>query len=104
MPCEPTSSTKRRSGTGAVCSEEFLDRESLLNDWPFAGTADWVERVNTAQKTEAKIEALRKCVNRGTPYGTETWKTQIAATLRLKSTLQSRGRPKKQLELTSTRM
>jgi hypothetical protein len=41
------------------------------------------------------IEALRKCVNRGTPYGSETWKTQIAATLGLKSTLHPRGRPRK---------
>jgi putative transposase len=62
------------------------DRESLLSDRPFDGPADWVEWVNAAQ-TEAEIEALRRCVNRGTPYGTETWKTQIAAALGLKSTL-----------------
>jgi len=49
-----------------------------------------VEWVNGAQ-TEAEIEALRKCVNRGTPYGTETWKTEIAATLGLNCTLQPRG-------------
>jgi putative transposase len=59
-----------------------------------AGPADWVEWVNAAQ-TEAEIEALRKCVNRGTPYGAETWKTRIAATLGLKYTLQPRGRPRK---------
>ena len=77
------------------------DRESLLSDWPFDRATDWVEWVNAAQ-TEAEIEALRRCVNRGTPYGTETWQTQIAAMLGLKSTLQPRGRPRKQLELTST--
>ena len=69
------------------------DRESLLGDWPFDRPAEWVEWVNAAQ-TEAEIEALRKCVNRGMPYGTETWKTQIAATLGLKSTLQPRGTEK----------
>ena len=68
------------------------DRESLLGHWPFDRPAEWVEWVNAAQ-TEDEIEALRKCVNRGTPYGAETWKTQIAATLGLKSTLQPRGRP-----------
>ena len=47
------------------------------------GAANWV---NAAQ-TEAETETLRNCVNRGTPYGTETWKIQIAATLGLKSTL-----------------
>jgi putative transposase len=70
------------------------DRESLLSDWSFDRPANWVEWVNTAQ-TEGEIEALRKCVNRGTPYGTETWKTKIAATLGLKSTLEPRGRPRK---------
>jgi hypothetical protein len=64
-------------------------------------STDRVEWVNAAQ-TEAEIEALRKCVNRGTPYDMETWKPQIAATLGLKPTLQSSGRPRKQLELTST--
>ena len=77
------------------------DRESLLSDWPFDRAADWVEWVNAAQ-TEAEIEALRRCVNRGTPYGTETWQTQIAAMLELKSTLHPRGRPRKQLKLTNT--
>ena len=58
------------------------DRESLLSDWPFDRAADWVEWVNAVQ-SEAEIEALRRCVNRGTPYGTETWQTQIAAMLGL---------------------
>jgi REP-associated tyrosine transposase len=76
------------------------DRESLLSDWPFDRPANSVEWVNAAQ-TETEIEALRKCVNRGTPYGTENWKTRIAATLGWKSTLQSRGRPRKAMELTN---
>jgi hypothetical protein len=37
--------------------------------------SDWLESVNAAQ-TEVEIEALRRCVNRDTLYGTETWKTQ----------------------------
>jgi putative transposase len=77
------------------------DRESLLNDWPVDKPADWVEWVNAAQN-DAEIEALRKCVNRGTPYGTETWKTQIAASLGLKYTLQPRGRPRKVVGLADT--
>ncbi len=61
--------------------------EWLLSDWPFDIPADWIEWVNAAQ-TQVEIEALRTCVNRGTPYGTEIWKIQIAAALGLKSTLQ----------------
>jgi hypothetical protein len=45
------------------------DRESLLSDWPFDMPADWIEWVNAAQ-AEMEIEALRKCVNRGTSSGT----------------------------------
>lgn len=44
------------------------DGESLLSDWPFDRPADWVEWVNAAQtETQTEIEALRKCVNHGTP-------------------------------------
>ena len=77
------------------------DRESLLGHWPFDRPAEWVEWVNAAQ-TEAEIEALRRCVNRGTPYSSENWKTQIAAALGLQYTLQPRGRPRKVMGLTNT--
>src|SRR5882672_6500260 len=101
-PCEPSSFRGRKTGAGAVYGEEFMGIENrCLSDWPFDRAADWVEWVNAAQ-TEAEIEALRRCVNRGTPYGTETWQTQIAAMLGSKSTLHPRSRPRKQLELTNT--
>ncbi len=63
-----------------------------------ANYLEWV----TAAQTEAEIEALRKRVNRGTLYGTETWKIQIAAALGLKYTLQPRGRARKALTNTQT--
>jgi len=47
-----------------------IDRESLLSDRPFDMPTGWIEWVNAAQ-TEIEIEALRKRVNRETPYGTE---------------------------------
>jgi REP-associated tyrosine transposase len=70
------------------------DRESLLNAWPLDRPENWVDCVNGAQ-TEAEIESLRKCVNRGTPYGSEAWKTRIANALGLESSLHPRGRPKR---------
>ena len=54
------------------------DREPLLSAWPLDTPADWVDWVNAAQ-TEAELEALRKCVNRGTPYGSEGWNALEAA-------------------------
>jgi putative transposase len=70
------------------------DRKSLMSAWPLGRPENWVDWVNGAQ-TEAEIDALRKCVNRGTPYSSETWKTRIANALGLESSLQSRGRRKK---------
>ena len=52
--------------------------------------------VNEAQ-SESELEAIRRSVIRGTPYGSETWATQSAARLQLKHTLRPKGRPKKSL-------
>jgi len=70
------------------------DRESLMSAWPLDRPENWVDWVNGAQ-TEADIEALRKCVNRGMLYGSERWKTRIANALGLESSLHPRGRPRK---------
>ena len=77
------------------------DRESLLTAWPLDRPEDWVGWVNEAQ-TDAEVEALRKCVNRGTLYGSQNWTTQIVAALELRYTLQPRGRPRKIVGLTDT--
>ena len=79
------------------------DRESLLTAWPLDRPENWLGWVNEAQ-TDAELEALRKCVNRSTPYGSENWTAQIAAALGLKYTLQARGRPRKVVGLTDTQM
>jgi len=70
------------------------DRESLLSAWPLDRPENWVDWVNRAQ-TEAEVEAMRNCVNRGMPYGSEAWKARIANALGLESSLHPRGRPKK---------
>jgi hypothetical protein len=44
-------------------------------------------------QTEAELAALQKSVNGGTPYGSESRRTQIANLLRLESTLHPRDRP-----------
>jgi len=50
--------------------------------------------VNRAQ-TQAELEALRRSVNRGTPFGSVPWQVRTAKRLGLESTLRPRGRPKK---------
>ena len=52
-------------------SDDALCR--LLYTGPLLLPADWVELVNEPQ-TEAELESLRQCVNRGQPYGSEDWR------------------------------
>ena len=55
---------------------------------------DWPRHVAEPQ-TEAELLALRRSVNRGTPYGSETWQKRAVTRLGLASTLRPRGRPRK---------
>jgi putative transposase len=77
----------RRGGEG--------DRiRALLHTWPVAMPADWEKRVHQPE-TEAELEALRRCVARGQPFGSETWQGLTAKDLKLEYTFRKQGRPKK---------
>ena len=67
----------------------------LLAAWPVPRPGGWIEHVNAPQ-TEAELNALRRCVNRGSPFGSELWSARTIRKLGLESTLRPRGRPKKQ--------
>jgi REP-associated tyrosine transposase len=67
---------------------------SLLSAWPVPFPPDWVEKVNEPQ-TAGELEALRRSVQRGCPFGTGMWQQQMAARLGLEHTLRPVGRPKK---------
>lgn len=67
---------------------------SLL-EWPVSQTPrDWVERVNEPE-TEMELEAMRRCVNRGQPYGEMKWQAAMAKALSLESSFRDPWRPKK---------
>jgi putative transposase len=66
----------------------------LLTRCPDPLPRDWCERVNRAQ-SEAEVAALRRSVERGTPYGSDRWTRLAAKRLGLESTLRPRGRPRK---------
>jgi putative transposase len=51
--------------------------------------------VNQPQ-TEAELDALRRCVPRSQPYGSDQWVNRMAVKLGLECTLRPRGRPKKE--------
>jgi putative transposase len=55
----------------------------------------WRALVNKPQ-TEAEQKAIQNCIVRGCPFGDDHWRTQSATRLGLTSTLNKRGRPKKE--------
>ena len=67
---------------------------SILTDWPIPKPRQWRSLVNKPQ-TDAELTALRQCVRKGSPFGSDTFVSQSAVRLRLEHTLRSRGRPKK---------
>ena len=67
---------------------------SWLSDWPVPMPSDWPALVNQPQ-TDAELEAIRRSVVRGQPYGSDAWVRATAHDLGLESTLRARGRPRK---------
>lgn len=65
-----------------------------LSDWPVPPPRDWLRRVNRPE-TSAELEAVRLSVNRGRPFGDESWQGRTARRLGLEATLRPRGRPRK---------
>lgn len=69
------------------------DKPSLAS-WPVARKAGWLEYVNRPQ-TEADLTAIRRSVERGCPFGSESWSDRAIRRLGLESTIRARGRPRK---------
>ena len=65
----------------------------IVDDWPVDRPRHWVRRVNQPEKRE-ELEALRRCVNRGRPYGREAWVKRMIRRLNLQATDRTRGRPR----------
>jgi putative transposase len=66
----------------------------LLAPWPLPRQPGWVEHVNEPL-TDAELLAVRRSVERGSPYGSESWCHRAIDRLDLHSTIRPRGRPKK---------
>lgn len=66
-----------------------------LAKWPTAIPPRWVRTVNAAL-SRAELETVRKCVNRGRPYGGERWVKRMTGELELESAFRPRGRPFKE--------
>jgi putative transposase len=66
----------------------------LLSDWPLPRPRLWLQHVNRPQ-SDAEVQAIRRSVQRGQPYGEDPWVRKTARQLGLESTLRARGRPRK---------
>jgi putative transposase len=75
--------------------ECFAPEDRFLAEWPLARPSGWVNLVN-GPRSEAEVNAIRRCLRRGCPYGEDGWMQQTAARLGLDSTPRGRGRPRKQ--------
>ncbi len=68
-----------------------------LSDGPLPWPRNWLEQVSRPL-TEKELDAVRRSLERGQPYGSEAWIKHAAVKLGLASTLRPRGRPKKTLK------
>ena len=66
----------------------------LLSAWPLPRQANWVAHVNEPL-TDAELLAVRRSIDRGRPFGEESWSNRTVERLDLQCTLRPRGRPKK---------
>ena len=67
----------------------------FLSPWPMERPHNWIELVNEPDKT-SELDDLRSSAQRGRPFGSEDWMTDIAKQLGLEATLHPRGRPKRE--------
>lgn len=67
-----------------------LEETVRLCDWPIPRPRNWVGLVNAVQ-TEGELDALRRSVRRGCPFGDEVWQQSTAKQLGLEFTLRPEG-------------
>ena len=68
--------------------------QETLSPWPIATPTDYTSWINTPL-TGSELESLRTAVNKGKPYGSDTWIDKIVKKYELEGTMRERGRPKK---------
>jgi putative transposase len=70
------------------------ESRAILARWPLPRPRDWAELVHEPQ-TEEELAAIRRSIQRGSPFGNEEWTQRTIKHLDLETTLRPRGRPKK---------
>jgi putative transposase len=68
---------------------------AILSRWPIPIPDQWLQFVEQPQ-TEAELEAIRRSVARGRPFGNDRWAQRTAKRFSLESTFRPQGRPRKE--------
>ena len=70
------------------------DKEKkILSKWPVNEPENYLDYL-TQPESEEELEALRRSIKRGRPYGDSIWKLDMIKKYNLQSTLRNPGRPK----------
>lgn len=69
-------------------------QKKLLSEWPVPMPRDYAALLHEPQSND-EIEAMRKSIVRGNPYGSDTWTDRVIKKFKLETTITPRGRPKK---------
>ena len=69
-------------------------QKKLLAPPPVPLPTNYVSWINTGEPSE-ELKSIRASVNKGTPFGKESWKEKMAVQFNLGPTLRNPGRPKK---------
>jgi putative transposase len=70
---------------------------AILADWPLEMPGDWLRWFQEPQ-TEGELDAIRRSVVRGRPFGGDRWARRTAKRFGLESTFRSQGRPRKKVQ------
>jgi putative transposase len=73
---------------GSLWQRKNGDDGPRLSPWPVTEPADWIAHVNTPQ-TDAELDAFRRALNLGQPFGSDQWVQSFAQKRR------PRGRPRR---------
>lgn len=71
-------------------------RQAWIHASPVPRPVRWKKWVNKAE-TDKEVEAIRRSVNRGTPFGQEAWMRRTAIRFGLEASMNPRGRPRKEI-------
>lgn len=72
----------------------MMEQKKILTDWPVEMQANYLQLLNEPQ-TEDEEQVLERAIEKGTPFGKNTWVERMVKKFGLEQTLRNVGRPKK---------